>query len=991
MSEADPRVDLRADRNLDLRADRNSDQRPDPDELLRRVQREEAAAGRGKLKIFFGFAPGVGKTYRMLQVARDLVSDQQLDVVVGVVETHRRTETAAMTLGLELLPRRRVEYRGRLLDELDLDAALARKPRLILVDELPHTNAPGSRHAKRWQDVEELLDHGIDVFTTMNVQHVESLNDVVSQITRIQVRETVPDRVLDEADAIELVDIAPEELLARLGEGKVYLPDQARRAAEHFFQRGNLLALRELALRRTAQHVDEDVLEYRQAHGVAATWPAGERILVCVGPAPSSARLIRTAARMAAGLRCPWIAAYVETSVLAQHGEADRQRLEAHLRAAESLGATVVRISTGPSTRTAALTSGPLPGSGVSQALLAHARKHNVTRLLIGKPTHSRLRDRLRGSLLDELVRGSDDIDVHVISGTEPPPQRQGREGRGGRGGPAGRGAEADRPVPGHYAAAALMVLATLGVTLVLDAVLDVPDPEMLFLLTVMLAAIRFGRGPSLLAAGLGVACYDFYFVPPFRTFAVADHKYVLTFLMMFGVGFVLSELARRLKRQEHEALAREERTAVLYALSRDLATADTPARIAEVAARHAAGVFAARVVVLQASGGGDLVPIGAAPADAVLETRELSVARWAFEHDELAGLGTDTLPGSLSLCAPLRLGAVTLGVLALLPEERAALRADQRAFLEVLCRQVAGGLERVRLAEEARLAALRARTEEMRSSLLSAVSHDLRTPLASITGAATSLRDDQNLSSTTRGELVEAICGEAERLERLVANLLDMTRLESGALSLRRDWVPVDELVSSALTRLESRLGERPVRVDLPAGLPLVLVDPVLFEQLLVNLLENAAKYTPPGSPIELAARAIATSEGAASAGSSAGAGQAVVLDIRDHGPGIPAGDEEKVFAKFFRGATATAGVVGAGLGLAICRGIAEAHGGSIIVVDPATRRAEHRDGPGALFRVTLPTGGAPPQMLAEAGDVAVDAVDAVVAVAPAAAEVAR
>lgn len=343
------------------------EKRPDPDELLRRVQREEAEAKRGKLKIFFGFAPGVGKTYRMLQVARDLVSDQKLDVVVGIVETHKRTDTAALTLGLELLPRRRVEYRGRTLEELDLDAALQRRPRLLLVDELPHSNAPGSRHAKRWQDVLELLEHGIDVFTTMNVQHVESLNDVVSQITRVQVRETVPDSVLDEADAIELVDIAPEELLQRLKEGKVYLPDQAQRAAEHFFQRGNLLALRELALRRTAQHVDEDVLEYRERHGVAATWPASERILVGVGPAPSSARLIRTAARMAAGLRCPWTAVYVESSPLAHLGEADRQRLEAHLRVAESLGATITRI----------------PGARVSQALLSHARKHNITRILV--------------------------------------------------------------------------------------------------------------------------------------------------------------------------------------------------------------------------------------------------------------------------------------------------------------------------------------------------------------------------------------------------------------------------------------------------------------------------------------------------------------------------------------------------------------------------------------------------------------------------------
>lgn len=944
-----------------------SERRPDPDELLRRVKREEEQARRGKLKIFFGFAPGVGKTYRMLQVARDLVSDQKLDVVVGIVETHRRTETAAMTLGLELLPRRRVEYRGKMLDELDLDAALARKPALILVDELPHSNAPGSRHAKRWQDVMELLEHGIDVFSTMNVQHVESLNDVVSQITRIQVRETVPDHVLDEADAVELVDIAPEELLARLAEGKVYLADQAQRAAEHFFQRGNLLALRELALRRTAQHVDEDVLEYRQEHGVAATWPAGERIMVCVGAAPSSGRLIRTAARMAAGLRCPWIAVYVEPSPLTSAGEADRQRLEAHLRVAESLGATVTRLSGRPMGLPSGLSSG-LAGAGVSQALLAHARKHNVTRIVIGKPTHSRLLDRLRGSLLDEVVRGSDDIDVHVISGGER--EESGQQSRGGA--PQAR---AGSP-PRHYLIAATLVLVTLGVTLGLRALLDLPDLEMLYLLTVMVTALWFGRGPSLTAAALSVICYDFFFVPPFLTFDVADRSYLLTFLMMFGVSFVLSELTRRLKGQEQEALAREERTAVLYALSRDLAAADTPAGVASVGVSHAAAAFTARAVVLVPSSSEDdelagaLVPLAAAPADAALDVREQSVARWAFEHAELAGLGTDTLPGSASLGVPLRMGTQALGVLSLLPEERSALRADQRAFLDVLSRQVAGGLERVRLAAEARSAALRAKTEEMRSSLLSAVSHDLRTPLASITGAATSLRDDANLGAATRDELVDAICDEAERLERLVANLLDMTRLESGALSLNRDWVPVDELVSSALTRLEARLGDRPVRVALAEDLPLVHVDPVLFEQLLVNLLENAAKYTPPGSALEISARVQRAGEAKGVAKRAPGdpAGDVVLLELRDHGPGIPPGEEEKVFAKFFRGQnTSSAGVTGAGLGLPICRGIAEAHGGSLRVV-PADERAD--GGGGARFRVTLPSGGGPTMPPPERGD---------------------
>jgi two-component system sensor histidine kinase KdpD len=883
-------------------------ERPDPDALLRRMKEEEARSQRGKLRIFFGFAPGVGKTYRMLQAARDLALQHELDVVIGVVETHRRAETIAMAQGLPQLPRKQIAYRGRILEELDLDAALARRPALLLVDELAHTNAPGSRHAKRWQDVAELLEAGIDVLTTMNVQHVESLNDVVSQITGVQVRETVPDRVLDQAEAVELVDIAPEDLLERLKEGKVYLPEQAKRAVDHFFQRGNLLALRELALRRTAQHVDEDVQEYREQHGVAVTWPAGERILVCVGPAPSSGRLIRAAARMAAGLRCPWIAAYVEGAALSM-SEADRERLEAHLRIVESLGGAVTRISS----------------PHVADAILTYARRSNVTRIVIGKPTHPRIRDRLRGSLLDAVVRGSGDIDVHVIRGDAAPDRSQ-REPED---------ATARTPLL-DYAVATLLVAATLAVALALRAVLDLPDPEMMFLLAVMLTAVRFGRRPSLLAAALAVACYDFFFVPPLYGFDVADRRYILTFATLFGVSLLLSELAGRLKRQERDAVSREERTAVLYALSRDLAAADGPAQIALIATRQAAHIFTARATILQLDMEGELRVIGATPADTTLEAKDLGVAKWALEHAELAGLGTDTLPGSASICAPLRT-ASAFGVLVLLPVQRSALRSEQRAFLDVFCRQVAVALERVRLAADARSSALRARTEEMRSSLLSAVSHDLRTPLASITGAATSLREDTGLDAATRTELVDSICDEAVRLERLLANLLDMTRLESGAVSLRRDWVPLGEIVSSALTRLEDRLGDRPLSVQLPEELPLLLVDPVLLEQLFVNLLENAAKYTPAGTPIEIRARREHDH---------------VVVKLIDHGAGLPPGSEEKVFEKFYR--EPHSGLSGAGLGLAIARGIAEAHGGSI--------RAEQRADTGAVFQLVLPIGGVPP-----------------------------
>ncbi|MBK7581610.1 MAG: sensor histidine kinase KdpD [Myxococcales bacterium] len=895
----------------------DSGDRPDPDALLRRMRAEEARARRGKLKIFFGFAPGVGKTYRMLQVARDLVADQRLDVVVGVVEDHRRIETARLVLGLELLPRRKVPYRGHTLDEFDLDAALARKPKLLLVDELAHTNAAGSRHPKRWQDVEELLDAGIDVLTTMNVQHVESLNDVIAQISRIQVRETVPDSVVDRADAIELVDIAPEELLERLKEGKVYLPDQARRAAAHFFQRGNLLALRELALRRTAQRVDEDVRAYREEHGVAVPWPAGERIVVCVGPAPSSGRLIRAAARMAAGLRCPWMASYVESTTARPMSDTDRLQLEGHLRVAETLGATVTRLA----------------GPSVSGALLDYARKNNITRLIIGKPTHSRFWDRVRGSLLDEVVRGSGEIDVHVIGGDNTN-EAQPSDGARASGGATGS----------QYLSATILVSGTLGLALVLRGLMDLPDLEMLFLLAVMVAAVWFGRGPSILAAALGVASYDFFFVTPLHTFSVDDRRYFLTFGMMFAVSFAMSELAGRLRRQQRDAQAREERTAVLYALTRELSSTGEPARIAAIAARHAADIFSAKAIVLGVSADGELHPLGTSPEGAQLDVKDLGVAKWSHEHDALAGLATDTLPGAEALCSPLRAGQSRLGVLALVPQDKAELRSDQRGFLDVLCRQVALALERARLSEEAKQSALRARTEEMRSSLLSAVSHDLRTPLASITGAATSLRDDANLGIETKAELVESIVDQAERLEHLVANLLDMTRLESGGFALRRDWVPLDEMIGSALTRLEVRLGARKVMVSIAADVPLVSVDPVLFEQVFVNLFENAVKYTPAGSPIEIDARSD---------------GERVEISVIDHGPGLPSGAETRVFDKFYRGPHI--GVSGAGLGLPICKGIVEAHGGTI--------GAETRSSGGAVFHISIPRGGTPPSLPAPGG----------------------
>jgi two-component system sensor histidine kinase KdpD len=895
----------------------SAETRPDPDVLLSQLRAEEERTARAKLKIFFGFAPGVGKTYRMLQVAREL-SAHGVDVLVGVVETHGRADTAALVQGLDLVPRRRVPYRGRMLDELDLEAALSRRPSLIVVDELAHSNAEGSRHDKRWQDVMDLLDAGIDVFTTMNVQHVESLNDVVAAITQIQVRETVPDTMLERADEIELVDISPEQLLQRLQEGKVYLPDSATRAAEHFFRRGNLLALRELALRQTAVHVESDVLAYREQHGVDKPWATSERVLVSVGPSPASARLVRAGKRMAAGLRAPWVAASVDATHRPPLRERDRERLEQHLRLAESLGASVVRLQ----------------GADITNPLLDYARRHNVTRLILGKPTHARILDRLRGSLLDRVVRASGDIDVHVISG-----DHGAQSDATAIAGPEPRASLSWR----SYALAAVLVALSTAVGMLVRAVYPVPDLEMLYLLAVMIAASQLGRGPSLLAAVLSVLAFDYFFVPPTMTFAVRDANHILTFAMMFAVSSSLSALTTRLRRQEQAARGRESRSTTLYTLSRSLGSLLEPARAAQVVARQAADSFEATATVLLSEADGvlrpaDTFPSPSAESGAMLGATELGAAKWAYEHGRLSGLGTDTLPGSRALCCGLRVGAATVGAIALVPRGEHGFDAEQRDFLQAFSLQAAFAFERARLSEQARKSALHAKTEELRSSLLSAVSHDLRTPLAAITGAATSLRDDSNLAAVTQAELLGSICSEAERLERLVTNLLDMTRLEAGGVEPKREWIPLEEIVGGALTRLESKVGLRDVDTHIADEVPLLSVDAVLMQQVFINLLDNALKYTPHGSPLVIDARVE---------------GSFVIVDVSDRGPGLGSAPAT-LFEKFRRGEVG--GVGGAGLGLAICRGIVEAHGGTL--------SAHNREGGGATLRMQLPLASDPPEI---------------------------
>ena len=886
-----------------------SEGRPDPDVLLRRVAGEATRRRRGRLKVFFGASPGVGKTYAMLEAAQRMRATGA-DVVIGWVETHGRAETAALAEGLPRLAPREIEYRGVTLRDFDLDGALDRHPALLLLDELAHTNVPGSRHARRWQDAQELRDAGIDIYTTLNVQHVESLNDLVNQVTGVAVRETVPDHVLDEADEVEFVDLPPEELLTRLAEGKVYLPEQAARAAREFFRRGNLIALRELALRRTAEHVDADMEDYRRDHAIERTWPVAERILVCIRPHPESPRLVRAARRMAARLRAEWIVVYVESPSQPALSAEERPALAATLKLAEELGAE---------TRT-------LSGENVGATLVGYARDRNVSKILVGKPAHARWRDRVRGSLLDDLVRESGEMDVYFIAGDKARPATV-------RPAPS----PPRRSPPRSYAWAVIVVVLTSLVCRAMLGRFDSSNLIMVYLLGVCFAAVRYGRGPSLLAACLSVAAFDFFFVPPYGTFAVSDTQYLLTFGVMLIVALLIGTLAVRVRDQAEAARRREQRTQVLYSVSREMAGLRTPEEIARLTSRHVTAAIRGPAVLLLPGPDRMLV---ASPPDLpgiATDSRDASVAQWAFDHGQIAGQGTDTLPGASAMYLPLRSGERTLGVLALRPDASLLpLSPEQLDLVEAVCAQAAAALDRARLAAEGEEARVTAERERLRSTLLSSVSHDLRTPLAAITGAASGLLQAPAPEALARRELAATIYEEAERLNRLVANLLDMTRLESAVVPLAREWHSVEEVVGSALGRLEDGLAGRRVETVMPPDLPLVPMDAVLVEQVLVNLVENSVKYTAPGSGLRVSAW---REEGG------------VGVEVTDEGPGLKPGDEERVFEKFYRGASAPRGF---GLGLAICRAIVSAHGGRIW--------AENRAPRGAAFRFTLPIQGTPP-----------------------------
>jgi two-component system sensor histidine kinase KdpD len=876
--------------------------RPDPDALLVQAKSEEQA--RGRLKIFMGYAAGVGKTYAMLEAAHQRVQEG-VDAVVGYVETHGRLETEALLEGLEVVPRRSVEYRGVRLEEMDVDAVLARHPALVLIDELAHTNAPGSRHPKRFIDVEEILDAGVDVYTTFNIQHLESLNDVVAQVTGVYVHETVPDSVIDEASEIEVVDLPPDELLTRLREGRVYIPDQAARAIELFFRKGNLTALREMSLRRAAERVDGQMRAYMQTRGIPGPWPAGERLLVCISPNPLAERLVRTTRRLADQLNAEWYAVYVELASKPELDPANRERIGRTLQLAEELGAK----------------STTLAGRSMPEAVLAFARKNNVTKVVVGKPFRPRWREWLTGSVVDQLIYAGGDVDVYVISASAEPSEAAGP--------PPWR-----RPWPlkNYLAASALVAVATVIGHLVRGR-LEPVNLVMLYLAVVVTAAVYLGRGPAFLAAVAGVLAFDFFLVPPYLTFAVSDTEYLLTFIGLFLVSLVVSTLTARVRHQAEAAVRREAQTSELYSLGRDLTSATDLKQVAEIIVAHISQVFGREVAIFIPEGG-HLQTFVSSP-DYHPGANELAVAEWAYEHDQPAGRGTNTLPAAALRCQPLKTARGLVGVLGIKPADPASmLTPEQRTALIAFADQAALAVERARLAQEARQAELLRAEEQLQTSLLNSISHDLRTPLVAITGALSALDEDTGvLDPDARRALIENARAEADRLNSLVGNLLDMTRIEAGVLKLSLEASDISDLVSTSIEAVRNRLDGRMVRTNIDSDLPLVDIDFVLFVQVMVNLLDNAAKYSPIDQPIEITAGCD---------------DNRIVITVDDRGPGIPEEDRLRVFDKFYR-VQRPGSIHGTGLGLSICKGIVEAHGGEI--------RAEERPGGGTRIRLTIPT----------------------------------
>ncbi|MBF0131261.1 MAG: DUF4118 domain-containing protein [Magnetococcales bacterium] len=883
----------------------NSDNsRPNPDALLARLEDADIREHRGKLKIFFGACPGVGKTYAMLTAARTL-REQGASVMVGVVETHGREETAMLLEGLTILPCRAVTYKGHQLKEFDLDTALALKPSLILVDELAHSNTPGSRHPKRWQDIEELLAAGIDVYTTINVQHVESLKDVVSQITGIQVWERVPDHVIDQADEMVLVDLPPEDLIRRLLEGKVYIPQQAERAVEHFFRKGNLLALRELALRRTADRVDGDVRAWRRDTSVSTVWPTREAVLVCVGPGPDSERLVRRAARRANQTGAPWHALAIETPSAHPPTDAINSRVLEVLKLAQELGARTANLS----------------ASNAVEAAITYARENNLGTLLVGRDRYRRLP--WQHGFAEKLGRLAPDLELLQIAREDANPKMPPHH-------PAKKtGPSLDwRPL----SQTVLIVALVTALSAPLHDILDKSNIVMLFLLAVVFVAMRSGRPAAILAAFLSVGCFDFFCVPPRFTFAVHDVQYLVTFAVMLIVALVIGQLTAGLRFQATASSKREKRTRALYEMARDLSSALGVEHIIEISHHFFTQVFNAKIVVFLPGKEGHVAPA----EDSFTHTlTDVGIAQWTFDQGHVAGLGTDTLPSAQAIYLPLKAPTRRCGVLAIIPADGTwKIPPDQQQLLDTSATLIAIALERMYYASLSRDAQVNVESERLRNALLSAISHDLRTPLTVISGLAEAMVLATPALMEPHLGIARSIRDQVMRTTAMVNNLLDMARMQMGQVTLNRQWQTLEEVLGLSLEHCASVLTGHAVRIDLPADLPLIEIDTGLMERVFNNLLENTARHTPPGT--SLAIHAEVTDD-------------TMKITMEDNGPGFPPSIEKKLFEKFSRGRLEGT-VSGFGLGLAIVRSIVEAHGGTI--------RAENRQEGGACFILHLPLG---------------------------------
>ncbi len=911
----------------------SDDARPDPDALLAQIQHAEQRQARGRLRIYFGASAGVGKTCAMLLAARKLAANG-VDVLAGVVETHGRSETATLLEGLPVLAPAYIEYRGKRLAEFDLDAALARKPGLVLVDELAHSNVAGSRHAKRWQDAEELLAAGIDVYSTLNVQHLESLNDVVGGITGIVVHETVPDTFFDQADEVVLVDTPADELIARLAAGKVYLPAQAERAAKNFFRKGNLMALRELALRRSADRVEDDVQAYRSDRSIQPVWKTEGALLCCIGPHEGAEHVVRSAAQLARQLAVTWHAVYVETPALQRLDGGRREGILRTVKLAQGLGASTAMLS----------------AQGIAPALVDYARTHNLSKLVLG---NSQQRPRWRwprrtlGVAITLLAPDIDRIEVGRPQTARPLPASRGRR--------AGVDAAADDEHPlRRYGLALAACAATTLVTHGLVPYFDLANIVMVFLLAVVGVAVWQGRGPAVMAAFVNVAAFDFFFVEPRLSFAVSNVQYLLTFVVMLVVGLVTGQLTAGLRFEARVAGHRETRSRALFEAARDLSNILTQDTVVEVATAVIGREFRARVAVYVLDAGDRLQPPATDAADADptghptpavaaadsthASGLDLGTAQWALDHNLPAGLGTDTLAGSAWLYLPLKATMRSRGVLALRPEApRSLLIPEQRQQLETFAALTAMALERVHYIDVAQRATVQIESERLRNSLLAALSHDLRTPLAALVGMAQMLAMSKPALSAPQRELATAINEKSLRMTDMVTNLLDMARIQSGEIRLRIEWQSMEEIIGGALKGVQGTLGERHISVYIDPGVPLVECDAVLIERVLANLLENAGKFTPLATSVEILVRCV---------------DEYLHVSVRDHGPGVVPGHEERVFEKFTRGSTESA-TPGVGLGLAICRAIVAAHRGRIWVEPTSVQ--------GATFTFSLPLGTPP------------------------------